>query len=334
MVGAPRTAATGSKCAVNSGDYRVNQPSSNAAKGVLGARLTRQKKSCPKVSQTMDTGFGYVKIKFNRWAMPPAIIGLFSVPAPPFRLARAAGFFCSTPNPDHVSAVVACRRRHRATQNAEIVGRGRPGESVCGAARRPDRRRSDRRRATARRRDCSGDGGSHRAFPARRRSGGHLCRSTAARSATVTTRAIASLELLVSVQTNLLDGRPRLVAHSIVAADSVRRLDDLERGTFVEIASDDENANIASGGCLFRLSPELSYAQLVHPADSHSTVCQRQPGAQARYELRHELFTQHLEKGVILRARVLGVLLPRANDLDVAAQCFADFLAAELPLTT
>jgi hypothetical protein len=146
------------------------------------------------------------------------------------------------------------------------------------------------------------------------------------------TQAIASFELLVSVQTNLLLGRPQLAAHSIIAAESVWRLDDLERGAFVEIAA--EGSNVASSGWLFRLNSELSYAQLVHPADSHATRCQRRQGESPRYELRHELFAERLEKGVILRARVLGVLVTRANDLAAAAQHFADFLASDPPLTT
>ena len=150
------------------------------------------------------------------------------------------------------------------------------------------------------------------------------------------TQAIASFELLVSVQTNLLLSRPQLAAHSIVAAESVWRLDDLKRGAFVEITVESQDSNVASdsSGWLFRLNSELSYAQLVHPADSHATRCQRRRGESPRYELRHELFAERLEKGVILRARVLGVLLERVNDLAAAAQHFADFLAADPPLTT
>jgi hypothetical protein len=150
--------------------------------------------------------------------------------------------------------------------------------------------------------------------------------------AAASSSAIASLELLVSVQTNLLDSRPQLVARSTIAAESVWRLDDFGRGTFVEITHDD--AGVTSGGCVFRLNSELSYAQLVHPADSQATFLQVQRSETSRYELRHELFAERLEKGVILRARVLGVLLARANDLHDAARHFAEFLAADLPLTT
>jgi hypothetical protein len=51
-------------------------------------------------------------------------------------------------------------------------------------------------------------------------------------------------------------------------------------------------------------------------------------------QLRHELFSERLEKGVILRARVRGVVLERADDVRHAAAMFNEFLHAELPLTT
>jgi hypothetical protein len=39
-----------------------------------------------------------------------------------------------------------------------------------------------------------------------------------------------------------------------------------------------------------------------------------------------------LEKGVMLRARVRGVFLPRRQDESLAAECHAAFAAAEPPL--
>ena len=50
--------------------------------------------------------------------------------------------------------------------------------------------------------------------------------------------------------------------------------------------------------------------------------------------LRHELFGQVLEKGVILRARIRGQFVPRADDQKAGAAAFAMFLATALPLTT
>ena len=48
----------------------------------------------------------------------------------------------------------------------------------------------------------------------------------------------------------------------------------------------------------------------------------------------HQLFSERLEKGVILRARLRGVFLPRQRDTRVAAACYTAFAAAEPPLAT
>ena len=79
----------------------------------------------------------------------------------------------------------------------------------------------------------------------------------------------------------------------------------------------------------------LSYAQMIHPRDARETTLRSasETGPQT-VELRHQLFAQRLEKGVILRATALGVLLDRANDCAAAALHYAAFLAEQLPLTT
>jgi hypothetical protein len=87
---------------------------------------------------------------------------------------------------------------------------------------------------------------------------------------------------------------------------------------------------------LFRLAGcNFSYAEIVHPAGAHGTKLQARPeGAGQRVQLGHRLFAERLEKGVILRARALGLWIDRAGDEDAAAQHFQAFMAAELPLTT
>ncbi len=51
-------------------------------------------------------------------------------------------------------------------------------------------------------------------------------------------------------------------------------------------------------------------------------------------QLAHQLFAERLEKGVILRARVLGVLVDRDGDLAAAARHYENFVSAAPPLTT
>ena len=87
-------------------------------------------------------------------------------------------------------------------------------------------------------------------------------------------------------------------------------------------------------GCvLWRLcESELSYCEMIHPADFHEDEIVWKPLAGGSICLRRRLFPESLEKGVILRARVRGVLLPRQDDLRIAAACYAAFVAAEPPL--
>ncbi len=152
-----------------------------------------------------------------------------------------------------------------------------------------------------------------------------------------TPATIASVQLLVSVQTDRLDSCPKLVVRSRLAAESVLCLDDASGGTFVSVPPGfDHDRTSSASGYLFRLhGAKYSFAQFVHPADARTTSLKMQSANDSpSYELDHELFAEHLEKGVILRARVLGLLLDRANDQEAAAAHFANFLTADLPLTT
>jgi hypothetical protein len=46
------------------------------------------------------------------------------------------------------------------------------------------------------------------------------------------------------------------------------------------------------------------------------------------------LFAEFLEKGVIRRARIHGAIVPRDNDVEIAAACCKAIDGLELPLTT
>jgi hypothetical protein len=152
--------------------------------------------------------------------------------------------------------------------------------------------------------------------------------------------AIAAIELLISVQTELLDSCPILEIHSQALAERALRWRGQEPGTFVEIGPDvrivpGEETSQAAGYLLHLAGGQFSYAQIVHPADGVLARYEaRSEGPKERIQLAHKLFVRRLEKGVILRARALGLLLDRANDQSAAAAHFAAFLAAELPLTT
>src|SRR5262249_34795223 len=77
----------------------------------------------------------------------------------------------------------------------------------------------------------------------------------------------------------------------------------------------------------------LSYAQLVHPSDLAATeivadaIC-------GLWGVKATLFPEHLEKGVIRRARICGWFMPVEGDLEMASALARQFVDEPLPLTT
>jgi hypothetical protein len=146
------------------------------------------------------------------------------------------------------------------------------------------------------------------------------------------------VDLQVSVQTSLLDSRPRLTTSSRLPCGELRRLIDARAGAFESISptETDEQSLLSGQGreCFLFRWPEVeaSYVEMVYPGDSDCSslrLCDS-----GRWELRHGLFSGELEKGVIVRARVRGAYLPRERDEELAARAYAEFLESDLPLTT
>lgn len=148
-----------------------------------------------------------------------------------------------------------------------------------------------------------------------------------------------AIELVASVQTSLLDSRPVLTTGSRLRASAVFRLTSADEVAFEPVSLQAEAPlrfdNRQPGCFVARIDEQLSYAEMVHPLDARETsVAITAQSDGPRLELRHRLFARPLEKGVILRSRVLGLLLPRQDDLQVAARQYQVFAAAEPPLTT
>jgi hypothetical protein len=122
-----------------------------------------------------------------------------------------------------------------------------------------------------------------------------------------------TIELQASVNTGLLDARPAL--------DVVTALDD---GEWYELES---------GLFLFRSTTTTawSYCEASHPKNEATSQVVLSAG---RSRLVHRLFDRPLEKGVILRSRVRGALVPREGDDVAAKQMHREFVASEPPLTT
>lgn len=149
---------------------------------------------------------------------------------------------------------------------------------------------------------------------------------------------LATIEAVASKQTDLLDSQPELTATSCIPFASAWHLQDQSDGRFAEIdlTSPQRFDKSVSVGCfVFRsVAGSCSYAEMVHPKDFEKTeislaVSQHRTVA----ETCHHLFAHRLEKGVILRARVLGLFLPPENDLQAAAAHYAAFAASDPPLT-
>jgi hypothetical protein len=153
--------------------------------------------------------------------------------------------------------------------------------------------------------------------------------------------AIAAVELVASVQTSLLDTCPQLTTHSIVTAEEAFQLEDVETGNFVSVApTQQRHAPTDSSNfppChLFRpAATNFSYVEIVVPTEGQVSQCESVPeGNGFRFRLARRLFAERLEKGVILRTRVIGLLVDRRGDLAAAWRQYQAILAAAPPLTT
>lgn len=156
--------------------------------------------------------------------------------------------------------------------------------------------------------------------------------------------AALAVELIVSLQTELLDAQPELCVESTLSSAVVAELTDVQledaappRIRPIETPPGSRRtlrSPAHSGALLTQLGDDWSYLEAVHPLDFQETVVSRssepsRPGV----EWRHRLLAHRLEKGVILRSRILGVLLRRRNDLSSARRCYSWFAGSALPLT-
>jgi hypothetical protein len=152
---------------------------------------------------------------------------------------------------------------------------------------------------------------------------------------------VAAFDLILSVNTSLLDNNPQSrVSSKIAATTAVFELvaDAASKLTFQEVdlarsRSTAGRINRTSGtGCFLARfgSNELSFVQMVHPVDFGGAILDVH---QQSLAISHQLFQQRLEKGVILRARVRAAVLHRHNDLSTALAAYYRFANAEPPLT-
>jgi hypothetical protein len=95
-----------------------------------------------------------------------------------------------------------------------------------------------------------------------------------------------------------------------------------------EIVVDD---SVSPGIVLYRpAASQFTYAEFCHPFDGIGLEVKPEDGMHAA---RFRLFGHDLEKGVILRGRLRGILLPRAVDVAAAQAAYQRFLAEPPNLT-
>jgi hypothetical protein len=155
---------------------------------------------------------------------------------------------------------------------------------------------------------------------------------------TVSDKFIAAAELLVSVQTCGFDGQPELIVQSRLSKTEPLRLLDAEAAAYQPSVPAPKAPLVVrpedGPGCLmFRLpGGGLSYGEMVHPADFRRDELARFNENASTMRVHHRLFDDRLEKGVMLRARVRGVFVPRDDDAHSIAESYLAFAAAEPPL--
>ena len=114
------------------------------------------------------------------------------------------------------------------------------------------------------------------------------------------------------------------------------RLADAGGSRFEPVVAD-PSTELALGegpGCLLfrRRDTEISYVEMIHPADFQRDALSVGTETTGPVLLRHRLFRQSLEKGVILRARLRGIFCATENDTSIAAEAYHAFAATEPPL--
>jgi hypothetical protein len=147
---------------------------------------------------------------------------------------------------------------------------------------------------------------------------------------------IASLSLVASVQTHLLDTWPRIGASSQLECEEVLQLNNNGKQPLSQPLRPGQIVSASSDACcvLRRLTGgELTYVEIMPASDFHDVSLSVDTAAGEQF-VTWTLFSEFMEKGVIRRARLVSAFLPRANDVELAATCCDAVLCSPLPLTT
>ncbi len=145
------------------------------------------------------------------------------------------------------------------------------------------------------------------------------------------------VEIIASVQTNLLDSDPRMTIGSTLPRCDISRLSDAIEPRFEHVTATDVKPLVLDSGVgliLFRLAgAAYSYIEMIHPADFSAAELRECTSDEERICSKFRIFDEPLEKGVIRRSRVCGMFLAREGDEQVAVECYRRFVDSAVPLT-
>jgi hypothetical protein len=146
---------------------------------------------------------------------------------------------------------------------------------------------------------------------------------------------VAAIELMVSVQTNLLDSTPQLYARSRVEAARAIGVDNSSESELpspIGDLSQEKGAACAPACVVLPLrSVDATYCEMIHPSDWRGLEAQRIDGG---VELAWSLVGHFMEKGVVRRTRVRGMFLPGRPEHTLVRDLYAEFAASPPPLAT
>jgi hypothetical protein len=147
---------------------------------------------------------------------------------------------------------------------------------------------------------------------------------------------VVVLALTASLRTDLLDVEPTVHCHSTLPAQAVERLDESLAAHQVALASEPTEVSASDTlALLFSCTGDVVYAEIPHPTDVPRSSITGAGDSGKAVTITHDLFTERLEKGVIVRARILGLILPRdATTADRIGQRYQTFTTMPPPLET
>lgn len=146
----------------------------------------------------------------------------------------------------------------------------------------------------------------------------------------------ASMSLIVSVQTQLLDTCPQITVSSQAQSKEALSLVITENGDaeIGPIASGNWEAPRGTTYCIIRRLNDSPLSLVEFASAGDYLAVRSRPDLQGGMLSEWRLFAEFLEKGVIRRARVNSAIVPQENDVELAIECRGAMESLPLPLTT